>query len=43
MLREEAKTIKKRCESNKISKALISGANINIADKYCAKIIIGML
>ena len=43
MVIADAKTIKNKWKSNKISSALFSGARINIADKYCAKMIIGML
>jgi hypothetical protein len=39
----DAKTIRNNLKSSRISSALFSGASIKIADKYCAKIIIGML
>ncbi|KQB38516.1 hypothetical protein RC62_1872 [Flavobacterium aquidurense] len=39
----EAKTIRNNLKSSKMSSALFSGASIKIADKYCAKTIIGML
>jgi hypothetical protein len=39
----EAITIIKRLKSNTTSSALFSGAIINIADKYCARAITGML
>ena len=40
---DDAKTRINKLKSSKISQALFSGARINTADKYCAKIIIGML
>ena len=39
----EAKTSKNRFKSSKIVIALFSGARINIAERYCASIMIGML
>jgi hypothetical protein len=43
IVKEEAKTSKNKSKSNKMFKAPFSGAKINMADRYCAKIIIGML
>lgn len=40
---EEAKTSMNKLKSNTISKALFSGAKINIAERYCAKMMTGML
>jgi hypothetical protein len=39
---EEANTNKNKFKSNKLASSL-SGARINKADRYCAKIITGML
>jgi hypothetical protein len=43
MAKLEANTIIKSRKSSNIDKALFSGANIKIADKYWAKAIIGIL
>jgi hypothetical protein len=43
IVRDEAITIKNNCQSKIISKALFSGAKINIAERYCAKTITQML
>jgi hypothetical protein len=43
MVKEEAKTMINKSKSSKMDKALFSGARINIADKYWAITIIGML
>ena len=40
---DEANTNKNRFKSNKLANVPFSGDNINIADKYCASIITGML
>ena len=40
---EEAKTNINKLKSSKISNALFSGAKINTAERYWAKIITGML
>jgi hypothetical protein len=40
---EDAKTRINKLKSSKILSAPFSGANINIAERYCARIIIGML
>jgi hypothetical protein len=40
---EDAKTIINKLISSIIDKALFSGASINIAERYCAKMITGML
>ena len=43
MVKLDARTIIKRLKSKRISSACFSGASIKIADKYCAKAIIGIL
>jgi hypothetical protein len=43
MVSEEAKTMINKLISSRIDKTLFSGASINIADRYCAKMITGML
>lgn len=43
MVMAEAKTNKNKCRSSNIDKGSLSGASIKTADKYWAKIIMGML
>lgn len=43
MVNEEAKTMINKSKSSKTDNALFSGARINIAERYWAKTIIGML
>lgn len=43
MVKDERITIKNRLISNITFKALFSEARINIADRYCARAIIGIL
>ena len=43
MVKLDAKTKIKRLKSSTTVKARFSGANIKIADKYCAKAITGIL
>jgi hypothetical protein len=43
IVKEEAKTSKNKSKSSKMFNAPFSGAKIKMAERYCAKIIIGML
>ena len=43
MVNEDAKTMINSRQSNKISTAEVSGAKINIAERYWARMIIGIL
>jgi hypothetical protein len=43
MVMEDANTIINKLKSSNTFKALFSGERMKIADKYCAKIITGML
>jgi 5-keto 4-deoxyuronate isomerase len=43
MVNEEAKTSRNKLRSSRMASALFSGARIKMAERYCARIITGIL